>query len=390
MILGIGLGGGARVRGGLETAMAMMDDVLIAIDTHPSRGRDRGGTSRLTYEESVKVCRCGKEVGLVLEVVDVMRHGEREEDDTSTLRSIEGTLEWIDVRMKGVLERGRRFGGGIEGSVGSSLTGGSSQQRYCRKEVVVKYGVVAASEALERGLEVLRRGGRGRRREEEQGKEREVLDALGNVWRVLHGAGSGFGGVDGRRSFHVVVVDGGIQDRRGWMDGEDTRTTSSSSSSGLPAVGVVGGEDAIAVVDMGAGVEDSKVRDVVHEIDAWLYGERLGQLGSTSVMEACAVEARHHAEELLGLLDGGRHVRFDPESTVWRALIGAVEKARSVVANEKDVVAIAGALRRVLESPEFGVEARMPDMHVVALMLPLGLPLVLQFVSSLKFARKAK
>ncbi len=99
---------------------------------------------------------------------------------------------------------------------------------------------------------------------------------------------------------------------------------------------------------------------------------------------ACAAEAQHHAMRLLKLLDEARHLRFDPTSSVWEALSAGVGKGG------KGAFETASALRAILHSPEFGVEARMPAMHVLALMLPLGLPLVLQFASNLKVFLKRR
>ena len=88
------------------------------------------------------------------------------------------------------------------------------------------------------------------------------------------------------------------------------------------------------------------------------------------------MEAKHHASRLLKLLDEARHLRFDPTSSMWETLLAGE--------GEKGAFETAGALRGILYSPEFGVEARMPAMHVLALMMPLGLPLVLQYASNLK------
>jgi len=114
----------------------------------------------------------------------------------------------------------------------------------------------------------------------------------------------------------------------------------------------------------------------------------LGRVGgSRDVRAACGVAAGHRARVLLGVLDGARQVRLDPGAEAWRALVGMVGgRGDAGMDTTEGVAAVAAALRAVLESPEFGVAVRMPDVHVMALMLPLGLPVVLQFVSSVKFA----
>ena len=303
----------------------------------------------MSLKESERLCRCGGTLRLVVEYAEVMRA------DGSRLSS-GFDPGWVEGRLAGPLGRGRAFD---SSSVGSS-SGGAA--RYCRKEVIVKRVMYYDDDGSAEGSLVLARGALNMTGA--AGVYRRVHDVVGEYPEYSYYR-------DGMQG-HVVVVDVG---------GSGGRVLVS------PTVGVLSDVDAIAVVaGMDGGTAESQgVLPQVHEIDAWLYGPGLGSVrGGEDVEMACMVEAKHHATRLLNLLDEARHLRFDATSAVWEALSAGVGEGG------KGAFETASALRAILHSPEFGVEARMPAMHVLALMLPLGLPLVLQFVSNMKVFLKRR
>jgi hypothetical protein len=351
---------------GLSGVRARVGEVVAELELETVRGGDAAGRV-MSLAERVRLCRCGGRLRLVVSYVEVMRA----DADGSRLGARGFDAGWVERRLAGPLRRGRAFGG--SGSHGSSLDAGSG--RYCRKEVIVKRVVYYDDDGLLEGSLLSASGDAG-----DAGVALNMTGAAGVHRRVQDVVGEypEYAGYRDGMQAHLVVVDVGA-----W------------AGSGLvsPTVGVLSDGDAIAVVsgkDGDAGERDGPMLQV-HEIDAWLYGPGLGSVRRGEEVEtACAVEAQHHAMRLVTLLDEARHLRFDPTSPAWEALLGGAGEEGKGGNGGNGAFETASALRAILHSPEFGVEARMPAMHVVALMLPLGLPLVLQFASNLKVFLKRK
>jgi hypothetical protein len=363
---------------GLSGVRARVGEVVAELELETVRGGDAAGRV-MSLAERVRLCRCGGRLRLVVSYVEVMRA----DADGSRLGARGFDAGWVERRLAGPLRRGRAFGG--SGSHGSSLDAGSG--RYCRKEVIVKRVVYYDDDGLLEGSLLSASGVAGDAGDAGvAGDARVALNMTGaaGVHRRVQdvvGEYPEYAGYRDGMQAHLVVVDVGA-----W------------AGSGLvsPTVGVLSDGDAIAVVsgkDGDAGERDGPMLQV-HEIDAWLYGPGLGSVRRGEEVEtACAVEAQHHAMRLVTLLDEARHLRFDPTSPAWEALLGGAGEGGKGGKGGKGgngAFETASALRAILHSPEFGVEARMPAMHVVALMLPLGLPLVLQFASNLKVFLKRK
>lgn len=344
--------GGVDVRERLQAVVERMDGLVA--------GRVAGigsvGSGGLSLRESEGLCRCGGMLRLVMDYVEVI--------GSDGSRGGSGVdLGWVEGRLARPLGRGRAFGSA--GSLDVSDTFG----RYCQKEVIVKRVVYYDDDGLvERSLVA--------------GGSLNLTGAV-QVYKRVHEVASEYPEYsfyrDGMQR-HVVVVD---------ASGLDGKTGLVS-----PTVGVLSDGDALAVV-AGKGIDgvdasgldgtgEPSILPQVHEIDAWLYGPALGSVrDGAEIAKACAVEARHHATRLLRLLDEARHLRFDPKSSMWDVVVGGDIEG-------KGAFELASGLRAVLHSPAFGVEARMPGMHVWALMLPLGFPLVLQYVSNLKVLLKRR
>lgn len=348
---------------GLSGVRARVGEVVAELELETVRGGDAAGRV-MSLAERVRLCRCGGRLRLVVSYVEVMRA----EADGSRLGARGFDAGWVERRLAVPLRRGRAFGG--SGSHGSSLDAGSG--RYCRKEVIVKRVVYYDDDGLLEGSLLSASGDAG-----DAGVALNMTGAAGVHRRVQDVVGEypEYAGYRDGMQAHLVVVDVGAWGGSGLVS---------------PTVGVLSDGDAIAVVsgkDGDAGEGDGPMLQV-HEIDAWLYGPGLGSVRRGEEVEtACAVEAQHHAMRLVTLLDEARHLRFDPTSPAWEALLGGAGKGGK---GGNGAFETASSLRAILHSPEFGVEARMPAMHVVALMLPLGLPLVLQFASNLKVFLKRK
>lgn len=357
----------------LYLSMGALDGSQVALFTGPTLGLSQnwGGGVRerlaavvrgmeqataghrgvLPLAESERLCRCGGTLRLLMEYVEVMRA------DGSRLSS-GFDPGWVEGRLAGPLGRGRAFGPASSGSASDSAG------RYCRKEVIVKRVVYFDDDGSVEGS--LLAGGAMLNMTGAVGVYRRVLDVMSEYPEYSYYR-------DGMQG-HVVVVDVGGLDRLEGLGGAASVSPTVGVLSDGNAIAVVGGEDGTGET---GDVRGTGVLPQVHEIDAWLYGSGLGSVRSGDEVElACAVEAKHHASRLLKLLDEARHLRFDPTSSMWETLLAGE--------GEKGAFETAGALRGILYSPEFGVEARMPAMHVLALMMPLGLPLVLQYASNLK------
>lgn len=166
---------------------------------------------------------------------------------------------------------------------------------------------------------------------------------------------------------------------------------------GFPMLGVLSETDAIAIVDIN---HTDSITGLVHEIDAWIYGDGLVQslqMGRQQVANACRIDATINMKRLLNVLQHARHTRISPKIS---SSIETILETEHHVAQHSDDVGQSASVEssylqsrrvyQVLHSPDFGVEPRMPTMHIIALLMPFGLPLAFALIHSVKFLLSAK
>ena len=171
----------------------------------------------------------------------------------------------------------------------------------------------------------------------------------------------------------------------------------------FPMVGVLSKDAriALAVVDR---TRPETLTSVVHEVDAWLYGEDLivgaieQERVSDAIVNSCRLEAATLLRQAWKVVEHGRHVRVGP--TAMDSLEKAQQAYDSLTSSvlmqsmnnngmSQDVMERSFRVWQLaytaLHSPDFGVEPRMPSMHVFALLMPFGLPIFFNFVQNAKF-----
>ena len=168
---------------------------------------------------------------------------------------------------------------------------------------------------------------------------------------------------------------------------------------GYPRVGVLSDTVALALTSDGHGTENSSSSSssssLVDEVDAWLYGELFK--ASThlvhDIAKACQKKAAVELSRSLHVFHQARHVR------IGHGILHDIDTALSATDIAHDTSMNSTILLRdsfraerlayaVLHHPEYGVEPHMPDMHVIALLLPFALPLTLTFSQRIKFLVK--
>lgn len=160
---------------------------------------------------------------------------------------------------------------------------------------------------------------------------------------------------------------------------------------GFPMVGVLSKDAriALAVVDV---TRPETLTSVVHEVDAWLYGEELilgVQKNGQVIVDSCRLDAARLLRNTWKVVEQGRHVRVGP--TAMESLEQAQQAYDSVFRNRNSQNVLEDSFRvwhmayTALHNPDFGVEPRMPSMHVFALLMPFGLPIFFNFVQNAKF-----
>lgn len=154
---------------------------------------------------------------------------------------------------------------------------------------------------------------------------------------------------------------------------------------GFPMLGVLSESDAIAIVDPD---DVPSLGSLVHEVDAWLYGKGLVESlkeGQGSITRACHLDTTMNLKRFINVIRHGRQIRVSPGlSAVIRDIRQSVEENASMESRFEQ----SRSVYHLLNSPEFGIEPRMPVIHVIALLMPFGLPLVFALIQSLKFLWK--
>lgn len=163
---------------------------------------------------------------------------------------------------------------------------------------------------------------------------------------------------------------------------------------GFPMLGVLSGTDAIAIVDP---KDPESLTGLVHEIDAWLYGEGLVDSlrgGPESIVNACQIDARMNLKRVFNVLGHARHARISPAlESILNDMVHTEDHFDVDMKGNISIESSFAHARRVysvLHSPDFGIEPRMPAMHVIALLMPFGLPLLFALMQSIKFLRSSR
>lgn len=291
------------------------------------------GNERQDHVAATALCRCGGNVTLV---VDYIGYGV-------------GMPEKVDDGLLQVLERGRRSG----------------QGQVCMKNLVTSF-VHRSVENLEDLLYV------------NVHNRRVSLDMEGAYtigWKVHDEMVVEYpGDVDSRGMvMHLILMDVSRK-----LHGDDTI--------GFPMLGVLSESDAIAIVD---ARDVASLTSLVHEVDAWLYGKGLVESlkeGPESIARACRVDATMNLKRLSNVIHHGRQIRASPglSAAIRDTLQSSGEEHTSMEARFEQ----SRSIYHLLHSPDFGIEPRMPVMHVVALLMPFGMPLVFALMQSLKFLWK--
>lgn len=165
-----------------------------------------------------------------------------------------------------------------------------------------------------------------------------------------------------------------------------------------PRVGVLSDTVAVALTsDAVNEMDDSS--SLVDEVDAWLYGESFMDSTHllTDIANSCQKKAAVELSQSLRVFHNARHVRIG--HSILRDIDAALNAIDVANHTHDDTVKNSTVLLRdyfraerlaytVLHHPEYGVEPRMPDMHVIALILPFALPLTLTFSQRIKFLLK--
>ena len=278
------------------------------------------------------LCRCGGPVTLV---VDYIGYGV-------------DIPEQVDRGVLRPLEYGRKSG----------------EVQVCRKNLVTSY----VHYSVEKMEDLLVNGKDG-------GVHLDMDGAYRVGWQVHDSLVEYTGDSHDGMVMHVILVDVSKKLDTGMLE--------------FPLLGMLSEVDAIAVVDPRNA---SSLASLVHQVDAWLYGEGLvGSLlkGPDTIARACRVDATMNMKRLLNVIQHARHTRISP------SVSSAVEDIQHDFSNHNNISMessfhLSQSLQRILHSPTFGVEPRMPAMHVIALLMPFGLPLVFALTQSVKFLCKTK
>eukprot|EP00889_Picochlorum_renovo_P002832 jgi/Picre1/29862/NNA_005244.t1 len=167
------------------------------------------------------------------------------------------------------------------------------------------------------------------------------------------------------------------------------------STLGYPRVGVLSDTVALALTDDALNeIDDSS--SLVDEVDAWLYGDAFMDSSHLiqDIAKACQKKAAVELSHSLRVFHTARHVRIgqgilhDIDTALNAADMANNDTGKNSTVLLQDSFRAERLAYTVLHHPDYGVEPRMPDMHVIALILPFALPLTLTFSQRIKFLVK--
>ncbi|KAI8103424.1 hypothetical protein M9435_004763 [Picochlorum sp. BPE23] len=168
------------------------------------------------------------------------------------------------------------------------------------------------------------------------------------------------------------------------------------STLGYPRVGVLSDTVALALTRDDALNEMHDSSGLVDEVDAWLYGDAFMDSSHLiqDIAKACQKKAAVELSHSLRVFHTARHVRIgqgilhDIDTALNAADTANNDTGKNSTVLLQDSFRAERLAYTVLHHPDFGVEPRMPDMHVIALILPFALPLTLTFSQRIKFLVK--